>query len=145
MVTKVEELIDLIKTSHPEWKNLSRYKLSTISGYSESTCYRALQAFNERKKRTKKSRSSSKNSNTNHQKEGRVNPPPLDIIDDPDELLYSVAIRELNKQDPDPRWASILIQCRKQIGMHKNEVMDSLQKQSTKALIEILKNLSGES
>ena len=74
-----------------------------------------------------------------------TNPTSQPIIDDPDELLYSVAIRELNKSQPDPRWATILIQCRKEIGKRKNEVMDQLQKLPTKNLIEILEKQSGKS
>ena len=70
---------------------------------------------------------------------------PSPIIDDPDELLYSVAIRELNRAQPDPRWASILIQCRKEIGKRKNEMIDQLQKLPTKQLVEILEKQSGQS
>ena len=40
-----------------------------------------------------------------------TNPP--SFIDDPDELLMSVAVRELNKSNPDPRWANVLITTRK--------------------------------
>jgi len=46
----------------------------------------------------------------------------LEFIDDPDELLMSVAMRELNRPGPDPRWASILISVRKEnIGKSKKE------------------------
>ena len=46
----------------------------------------------------------------------------INFIDDPDELLISVCIRELNKARPDPRWASILINVRKEsLGMSKKE------------------------
>ena len=78
-----------------------------------------------------------------HPPEGDNAPSP--IIDDPDELLYSVAIRELNRAQPDPRWASILIQCRKEIGKRKNEMIDQLQKLPTKQLVEILEKQSGQS
>lgn len=57
--------------------------------------------------------------------QGKVIPPKSpsqDFIDDPDELLMSVSTRELNKEDPDPRWASILISVRKEnIGKSKRE------------------------
>ena len=44
------------------------------------------------------------------------------FIDDPDELLMSVAVRELNKPNPDPRWANVLITTRKEnIGTSKKE------------------------
>lgn len=43
-------------------------------------------------------------------------------IDDPDELLLSVAVRELNRPNPDPRWANVLITTRKEnIGISKKE------------------------
>ena len=71
------------------------------------------------------------------------NPPK--IIDDPDELLMSVAVRELNKPNPDPRWASILINCRKENITIKSEVIDQLQKLPTKALTEMLRKQSGKS
>jgi hypothetical protein len=61
------------------------------------------------------------------------------FIDDPDELLMSVAIRELNKQNPDPRWASILINCKKENITTKTEVIEQLQKLPTKNLTEMLK------
>jgi hypothetical protein len=44
------------------------------------------------------------------------------FIDDPDELLMSVAVRELNKPNPDPRWANVLITTRKEnIGQSTKE------------------------
>ena len=46
----------------------------------------------------------------------------IPFIDDPDELLMSVAIRELNKPKPDPRWANVLITTRREnIGLSKKE------------------------
>ena len=69
----------------------------------------------------------------------------LQFIDDPDELLMSVAVRELNKPSPDPRWASILINCRKENISIKSEVIDQLQKLPTKALTEMLRKQSGKS
>lgn len=76
------------------------------------------------------------------------NTPPLEnrvYTDDPDELLMSVAIRELNKPQPDPRWASILINCKKENISYKSEVIEQLQKLPTKNLIEMLKKQSGKS
>ena len=67
------------------------------------------------------------------------------FIDDPDELLMSVAIRELNKPNPDSRWATILIACRKENIAIKSEVIDQLQKLPTKALTEMLRKQSGKS
>jgi len=54
--------------------------------------------------------------------QGQIPPRTDDFIDDPDELLMSVSIRQLNKPDPDARWASILIQVRKEnLGQSKKE------------------------
>ena len=51
-----------------------------------------------------------------------VSDPPTTFIDDPDELLLSVSMRELNKPDPDPRWGNLLIAVRKEnIGISKKE------------------------
>lgn len=59
----------------------------------------------------------------NHQTNNSSQPPYENtFIDDPDELLMSVSIRELNRPNPDPRWASILITTRKEnIGQSKKE------------------------
>ena len=47
---------------------------------------------------------------------------PLTFIDDPDELLLSVSMRMLNKPEPDPRWANVLITTRREnIGKSKKE------------------------
>ena len=71
--------------------------------------------------------------------------PPSDdnrFIDDPDELLMSVAVRELNKPNPDPRWASILISCKKENITNKSELLDQFKQLPTKALVNLLsKNL----
>lgn len=73
-------------------------------------------------------------------------PPKHDeFIDDPNELLMSVAIRELNKKSPDPRWATILINCKKENITMKDEVIDKLQKLPTKNITEILKRQHIES
>ena len=62
-----------------------------------------------------------KNNHSNIPK-SRVVSTSLGFIDDPDELLMSVAVRELNKPNPDPRWANVLITTRKEnIGHSKKE------------------------
>lgn len=66
------------------------------------------------------------------------------FIDDPDELLLSVAVRELNKLNPDSRWASILIACKKEKITNKTDVMDQFKQLPTKALISLLKKNSLE-
>ena len=60
------------------------------------------------------------------------------ILDDPDELLYSVAIRELNKKNPDPRWANILINCRKENINIKGDVLEQFKQLPTQALVSLL-------
>ena len=68
----------------------------------------------KKKKIVKKVKNKIKKSNKNSQ--------PPNFIDDPDELLMSVAVRELNKPNPDPRWANVLITTRKEnIGQSKKE------------------------
>ena len=69
-----------------------------------------------------------------------INPPQTEpsFIDDPDELLLSVAIRELNKPDPDPRWASILINCKKEKITNKGAAVDQFKSLPTQALVNLL-------
>ena len=62
-----------------------------------------------------------------------------EFIDDPDELLMSVAIRELNKPDPDPRWASILINCKKENINTKGADIESYRKLPNEVLASLLK------
>ena len=65
-------------------------------------------------------------------------PPQNDFIDDPDELLMSVAIRELNKAKPDPRWASILINCKKENISTKGDDIESFRKLPNQVLATLL-------
>lgn len=75
--------------------------------------------------------------------------PPNDFIDDPNELLMDCAIRELNKQNPEVRWASILINIldkTKQleaISKDRVEVQSKLKQYSTIDLISLRKKLTG--
>lgn len=66
----------------------------------------------------------------------------LRFIENPDELLLSTAIRELNKPNPDPRWATILINCKKENISTKTEVIDKFKQLSIQARVNILKGLS---
>jgi len=78
--------------------------------------------------------------------QGKTTIPPLltpdgsdhPYIDDPDELLYSVSIRELNKPNPDARWATILLQAKKQNITQKGDDTQ-LQRQSISTLVSKLK------
>ena len=65
-------------------------------------------------------------------------PPSQPIIDDPDELLMSVAIRMLNKPDPDPRWANILISCKKENINIKGDDIESFRKLPNQVLAHLL-------
>jgi len=71
-------------------------------------------------------------------------PQETSFIDDPNELLLSVAIRELNKPNPDPRWASILINCKKEKITNTNEVIDQFKNLPTQALVNLLNKSSQE-
>ena len=71
---------------------------------------------------------------------------PTTFIDDPDELLLSVAIRELNRPNPDSRWATILINCKREKITTKSEVLDQFKQLPTQALVNLLsKSLREES
>jgi len=66
---------------------------------------------------------------------------PLSFIDDPDELLLSVSMRELNKPDPDPRWANTLIAVRKEkIGLSKKEgnIQSKFKSMNIKDIVQII-------
>lgn len=71
-----------------------------------------------------------------------------DIIDDPNELLMSVATRELNRPTPDVRWASVLLSLldkTKQLESKTQEevmVRSKLKKFSSNHLIELRKKLT---
>lgn len=60
------------------------------------------------------------------------------FIDDRDELLLSVAIRELNKPKPDPRWANILIACKKEKITNKGDDIESFRKLPNEILANLL-------
>lgn len=72
-------------------------------------------------------------------------PQERDIIDDPNELLMSVSMRELNKSNPEVRWANILLQLldkTKQLeAKSKSEVQSKLKQYSITELIELRKRL----
>ena len=73
---------------------------------------------------------------------------PPQIIDDPNELLMSCAMRELNKQDPDVHWGRILLTLLEKTGRletkTEQEVMirRKLVKFSSNQLIELRKKLT---
>ena len=95
--TPYDKCKELIKEKYDE--NLSR------SYYDKRRCVR---------RKSKKSKIKNKPNSTQKQS---ISDPPQEttgFIDDPNELLMSVAVRELNKPNPDPRWANILISCKKE-------------------------------
>ena len=67
------------------------------------------------------------------------------LIDDPNELLMSTAMRELNKANPEVRWANVLLQLldkTKQLeAKSKSEVQSKLKQYSITELIELRKKL----
>ena len=80
------------------------------------------------------------NTDSTH-KPSKPPPPKMEeqrFIDDPDELLTSVAIRELNKPDPDPRWANILISCKKAKITTKGDDIESFRKLPNEVLANLL-------
>ena len=72
------------------------------------------------------------------------NPLSTDFIDDPDELLYSVSIRELNREQPDPRWANILLSCREKIHKTKKQRQEALQNKPTDKLLHMIEKSYGK-
>lgn len=139
-MTKPEELKTLIEASHIEWKSLSREKLSKVSGYSESTCGRALNLFDELIVEPIIEPKGNSRGKVDRVPKGRAStPPPHNYTNDPDELLMSVSIRMLNKPEPDPRWANILLSCRKENISNKNEAMEEYSALPNSALSMLLK------
>lgn len=71
------------------------------------------------------------------------------FIDDPNELLMSDAIRELNKEHPDVRWATILVNILKEtkqleaVNKDREEVQSKLKQYSTEDLVKLRKRLTG--
>ena len=71
------------------------------------------------------------------------------IIDDPNELLMSNAVRALNKQDPDVKWGNLLYNILKETkqleapNKEKVEVQSKLKQYSTTDLISLRKKLTG--
>jgi hypothetical protein len=73
--------------------------------------------------------------------------PPLieDYKDDPDELLHSLCVRELNKPNPDVRWASILLTLLKERGKRASEMSEQFRQLPSTTLIQLLKTKSARS
>lgn len=74
---------------------------------------------------------------------------PTQIIDNPNELLITTAIRELNKSSPDVRWATILLNIldkSKQLEIKTQEgVMDKYKRMDIATRLELLKKLESRS
>lgn len=71
------------------------------------------------------------------------------FIDDPNELLMSCAIRVLNKENPDVRWGTILVNILKEtkqleaINYDRDEIQSKLKQYSTEDLVKLRKKLTG--
>jgi hypothetical protein len=88
------------------------------------------------KKHSKKRVEVRKNKPDTKGSRGVASTPPLNskFIDDPEELILSVSIRELNKPDPDVRWANLLVNALKSKITIKGD-NESLQQQSISTLV----------
>ena len=127
-----------IKQDHVDFPELSNEQLAYKNKCSKRTVERALQVSKKKDNNvvlTKQKIPKSTNKNP---------PQETSFIDDPNELLLSVAIRELNKPNPDPRWASILINCKKEKITNTNEVIDQFKNLPTQALVNLLNKSSQE-
>ena len=131
-----------IKQDHVDYPQLTYEQLAKKNDCSIRTVYRALDV------------KIPKNNNDNMTKTNvkKKSIPPQDttqalqFIDDPNELLLSTAIRELNKPSPDPRWATILINCKKENISTKSEVIEQFNQLPTQTLVNLLsKSLPNES
>ena len=138
---KFEELVTLINTKHPEWCNLTVRGLRDISGYSLDASRQALNIVRPNSIQSKPKQKITKSNQNNFSQ-------PPQIIDDPNELLMSCAMRELNKQDPDVHWGRILLTLLEKTGRletkTEQEVMirRKLVKFSSNQLIELRKKLT---
>ncbi len=84
-------------------------------------------------------------SNVISPKETKVGPStPATFIDDPDELLYSVCIRELNKANPSPSWGNLLLSCREKIQKSKLERQSKLLQRPTDTLLSMIEKSYGK-
>lgn len=142
---KYEELVGLINAKHPEWKTLSVRGLKAISGYSHDASRLALLTFRSNEEQTTKT---PKNKSSHHPPQGGLSRPP-EFIDDPNELLMSCAKRQLNKKNPDVKWATILVNILKEtkqlatINKEKSEIQSKLKQYSTEDLTRLRKRLTG--
>ena len=141
-MTKVDDLESYIRNGK---EFLSTYSIRKLLaevkdlGFSKYACEEVLKRF--RHQTNNKTNQTPKKKNRSSQP---ISPKidALRFIDDPDELLLSTAIRELNKPSPDPRWATILINCKKENISTKTEVIDQFKQLSIQARVNILKGLS---
>ena len=142
---KFEELVNIINTKHPEWKTLSVRSLKDISGYSHDTSRLALNEVRPNNDQTPKTTKQKIPKSTNK------NPPQgieETFIDDPNELLMSCTMRELNKPDPDVQWGRILLTLLDKTGRLETKtaqevmVRSKLVKYSSNQLIELRKRLT---
>ena len=71
------------------------------------------------------------------------------FIDDPNELLFQTAIRELNKPNPSHQWASILLTLLDKSKIlevkSKTDVMEKYKRMDITTRLELLKSLEGRS
>jgi hypothetical protein len=139
-MTKRDDALSLLELiSDPTTEDVIR--IATKVGCSERTVWRAL------KDSRKSLECHTDNTKKPIPKSTHKPSPPLEntsFINDPDELLMSVAVRELNKPAPDPRWANILINCKKENITIKNEMLEQFKQLPTKALVSLLNKNSPE-
>ena len=119
--------------------------ISVVPGLKKSNFYKIKKEWklgSGQVDKKKKPRGSTQRGNADYSSSNAPPSHPHAFIDDPDELLMSVAKRMLNMPNPDPRWATILINCLKENIQDKNEVSEQLRNVPTQSLVNILKKNS---
>ena len=113
-----------------------------VEGLKKDNFYKIKRENKPKNKQKNKPRGSTQRGNAAYSSSNAPPSHPHAFIDDPDELLMSVAKRMLNMPNPDPRWATILINCLKENIQDKNEVSEQLRNVPTQSLVNILKKSS---
>ena len=129
-----------IKLDRVDYPQLTYEQLAKKNDCSIRTVYRALDVKIPKNNNVRMTKQNVKKKST-PEKESIS---PLTFIDNPDELLLSTAIRELNKPNPDPRWATILINCKKERITAKRADIEQFKTLPTRALVNLLSKLSQE-
>jgi len=96
---KYEELLNLINTKHPEWKNLTQRKLAEVSGYSVDTSRQALRECRPNKT------NQSTNQNKKKGSAGKRTKSPTNLTKIDESLLEDILLSVVNNGEWDLKLA----------------------------------------